>query len=118
MGVWNGLTVFFGLIGHLFDNSIRIYAFPNSGGWYDFGFFLGACIFWRRRRFCGFALGRRLGGRLNLRQVLISHESPQPGTPFLASSARNGKHYSQHRRSSMFACTTRTDGAPILHRSF
>ncbi len=45
MGVWNGLTIFFALIGHLFDNSIRIYAFPNSGGWYDFGFFLGVCIF-------------------------------------------------------------------------
>jgi hypothetical protein len=45
MGVWNGFTIFFALIGHLFDNSIRIYAFPNSGGWYDFGFFLGACIF-------------------------------------------------------------------------
>jgi len=45
MGVWNGFTIFFGLIGHLFDDSIRIYAFPNSGGWYDFGFFLGACIF-------------------------------------------------------------------------
>jgi len=45
MGLWNGLTIFFALIGHLFDNSIRIYAFPNSGGWYDFGFFLGACIF-------------------------------------------------------------------------
>ena len=44
-GLWNGLTIFFALIGHLFDNSIRIYAFPNSGGWYDFGFFLGVCIF-------------------------------------------------------------------------
>jgi len=44
-GLWNGFTIFFALIGHLFDDSIRIYAFPNSGGWYDFGFFLGACIF-------------------------------------------------------------------------
>lgn len=41
-GFWNGLTIFFALMGHLFDSSIRIYAFPNSGGWYDFGFFLGA----------------------------------------------------------------------------
>ena len=45
MGFWNGLTIFFALIGHLFDNSVRIYSFPNSGGWYDFGFFLGACAF-------------------------------------------------------------------------
>jgi hypothetical protein len=41
MGLWNGLTIFFAL----FDSSIRIYAFPNSGGWYDFGFFLGVCMF-------------------------------------------------------------------------
>ncbi|MGB9153504.1 MAG: hypothetical protein WCD70_10505 [Alphaproteobacteria bacterium] len=41
MGFWNGLIIFFSLIGHLFDSTIRIYAFPNSGGWYDFGFFLG-----------------------------------------------------------------------------
>jgi len=41
-GFWNGLTIFFALIGHIFDSTIRIYAFPNSGGWYDFGYFLGA----------------------------------------------------------------------------
>jgi hypothetical protein len=42
MGYWHGLTVVVALVVHLFDNSVRIYAFPNSGGWYDFGFFLGA----------------------------------------------------------------------------
>jgi hypothetical protein len=45
LGLWNGFTIFFSLIGHIFDDSIRIYAFPNSGGWYDFGFFLGAAAF-------------------------------------------------------------------------
>jgi hypothetical protein len=40
-GYWHGLTIFFALIGHLFDSSIRIYNFPNNGGWYDFGFVLG-----------------------------------------------------------------------------
>jgi hypothetical protein len=40
MGLWNGFTIFFSLIGSIFWN-VRIYAFPNSGGWYDFGFFLG-----------------------------------------------------------------------------
>jgi len=39
MGLWNGFTIFFALIGHIFDSSIRIYAFPNSGGWYDFARF-------------------------------------------------------------------------------
>ena len=34
-------SIFFALGGHRFDNNIRIYNFPNRGGWYDFGFFLG-----------------------------------------------------------------------------
>jgi hypothetical protein len=45
LGLWNGFTILFSMIGHLFDNSIRIYAFPNSGGWYDFGYFIGAAAF-------------------------------------------------------------------------
>jgi len=32
------------LIGSIFTD-IRVYAFPNSGGWYDFGFVLGAMVF-------------------------------------------------------------------------
>jgi hypothetical protein len=35
VGIWHGLTIGFSMIGHLFDQGIRIYAFPNSGGWYD-----------------------------------------------------------------------------------
>jgi hypothetical protein len=42
MGLWHGWIMGFAIIGHLFDPTIRIYAFPNSGGWYDFGFVLGA----------------------------------------------------------------------------
>lgn len=41
-GLWHGFSAFFALIGHIFDDSIRICAFPNSGGWYDFGFWLGS----------------------------------------------------------------------------
>jgi hypothetical protein len=40
MGLWNGFTALFSLIGSLFWD-VRIYAFPNSGFWYDFGYFLG-----------------------------------------------------------------------------
>jgi hypothetical protein len=36
--------MFFSLIGSIFTET-RIYAFPNSGGWYDFGYFLGAAAF-------------------------------------------------------------------------
>lgn len=40
-GLLHGWIAFFGIVGHIFNEDIRMYAFPNSGGWYDFGFFLG-----------------------------------------------------------------------------
>ena len=43
-GIFHGFTIFFSLIGSIFTEH-RIYSFPNSGGWYDFGFFLGASMF-------------------------------------------------------------------------
>ena len=39
-GIWNGFSAPFALIGSIFWD-IRIYAFPNSGGWYDFGYIVG-----------------------------------------------------------------------------
>jgi hypothetical protein len=42
-GLWHGLIVFFSLVGSIFTD-VRIYAYPNSGFWYDAGFFLGASI--------------------------------------------------------------------------
>jgi hypothetical protein len=39
-GIWHGFTILFSLIGEIFLNH-RIYAFPNSGGWYDLGFVIG-----------------------------------------------------------------------------
>ena len=47
-GFWSGLlhgfTILFSLIGSIFTD-YRIYAFPNSGGWYDVGYFFGAAAF-------------------------------------------------------------------------
>lgn len=40
-GLIHGMFAVFALDGHIFDDSIRIYAFLNSRGWYDFGFVLG-----------------------------------------------------------------------------
>jgi hypothetical protein len=45
MGLHHGFIAVFALIGHLFDDGIRVYAFPNSGGWYDFGFCIGIGAF-------------------------------------------------------------------------
>jgi hypothetical protein len=41
MGLLHGFTCWFALIGELFTN-YRIYAFPNTGGFYDLGFVIGA----------------------------------------------------------------------------
>ena len=44
MGLVHGFCIFFSLIGSFFTD-VRIYEFPNSGGWYDFGYLLGAATF-------------------------------------------------------------------------
>lgn len=44
MGLIHGFCILFSLIGSYFTD-VRIYAFPNSGGWYDIGFVLGAAMF-------------------------------------------------------------------------
>jgi hypothetical protein len=41
MGLVHGFIAWFALIGHIFNPEIRIYAVPNIGGWYDFGFLIG-----------------------------------------------------------------------------
>ena len=41
MGLWHGLVAPIALVGHIFDQNIRIYEFPNGGGRYDLGFLLG-----------------------------------------------------------------------------
>lgn len=43
-GLLHGFLIFLSFIGSLFTD-VRIYAFPNSGGWYDFGFLIGASMF-------------------------------------------------------------------------
>lgn len=43
-GLWHGFIFPFSFIGSLFDADIAVYAVPNKGGWYDFGFFLGITV--------------------------------------------------------------------------
>ena len=44
IGIVHGFVIFFSIIGSIFLD-VRIYAFPNSGGFYDFGYFLGVMMF-------------------------------------------------------------------------
>jgi len=41
-GLWHGMIVFFAFFGSLFSDNIAVYAINNNGGWYDFGFLMGA----------------------------------------------------------------------------
>lgn len=43
-GLWHGFIFPFAWIGSLFQPHIAVYAVPNNGGWYDFGFFLGITV--------------------------------------------------------------------------
>lgn len=43
-GLLHGFLIVFSFIISLFAD-YRIYAFPNSGGWYDFGYLIGAAMF-------------------------------------------------------------------------
>jgi hypothetical protein len=44
-GLWHGFICFFTMIASLFSNSVTIYEVHNNGGWYNFGFVLGAGMF-------------------------------------------------------------------------
>jgi hypothetical protein len=43
-GLWNGFSAPFTFIISLFSDSIFVYEVHNNGGWYNFGFLLGASI--------------------------------------------------------------------------
>jgi len=43
-GLWHGFIFPWAWIGSLFRSDIAVYAVPNRGGWYDFGFFLGITV--------------------------------------------------------------------------
>lgn len=44
-GLWHGFIAPFSLVISIFKDSVAVYAVNNNGGWYDFGFVLGAAIF-------------------------------------------------------------------------
>jgi hypothetical protein len=43
-GLWHGIIAPVSFVISLFNHDVAMYAVNNSGGWYDFGFVLGAGI--------------------------------------------------------------------------
>jgi hypothetical protein len=45
LGLWHGFIFPIAWIVSLFADKVAVYAVPNNGGWYDFGYFLGIVVF-------------------------------------------------------------------------
>ena len=45
LGLWHGFIFPIAWILSLFMPDVAVYAVPNNGGWYDFGYFLGIVVF-------------------------------------------------------------------------
>jgi hypothetical protein len=45
LGLWHGFIFPIAWIVSLFAKNVAVYAVPNDGGWYDFGYFLGIAVF-------------------------------------------------------------------------
>ncbi len=44
-GLWHGFIFPVAWLVSLFDGGAAVYAVPNNGGWYDFGYVLGIVVF-------------------------------------------------------------------------
>lgn len=44
LGVWHGFIFPIAFIVSIFTDSVAVYAVPNNGGWYDFGYFVGIVV--------------------------------------------------------------------------
>ena len=53
-GIWHGFIFPVAWVLSLFMPDVAVYAVPNNGGWYDFGYFLGIWFFgvgaWRGKK--------------------------------------------------------------------
>jgi hypothetical protein len=45
LGLWHGFIFPIAWLLSLFMPEVAVYAVPNDGGWYDFGYFLGIVVF-------------------------------------------------------------------------
>jgi len=45
LGLWHGFIFPVAWVLSLFMPEVAVYAVPNNGGWYDFGYFLGIVVF-------------------------------------------------------------------------
>lgn len=66
-GLWHGFIFPIAWFFSLFSSDVAVYAVPNNGGWYDFGYFLGICVF---------GVGANGGRKIVYRQRIIYRDRP------------------------------------------
>lgn len=59
LGLWHGMISWITLIVGIFDQGVEVYERHNTGGWYDFGFLLGATSIWGGGSSAGYHRSRR-----------------------------------------------------------
>jgi len=69
-GLWHGFIFPVAWVLSLFLPDVAVYAVPNNGGWYDFGYFLGIVVF---------GVGARKGGQ-TVYKTRVIRERVVPGT--------------------------------------
>ena len=70
LGLWHGFIFPIAWLLSLFMPEVAVYAVPNNGGWYDFGYFLGIVVF---------GVGARKTGKTVYRERVI-RERVVPGS--------------------------------------
>ena len=68
-GLWHGIILPITFVISLFSDKVGMYEVHNSGGWYNFGFLLGACWFHGGTAANGAARRRRHRRRLAERRL-------------------------------------------------
>lgn len=59
VGLWHGAISFVTLVVGLFQEGVEVYERNNAGGWYDFGFLMGATSVWGGGSSAGYHRSRR-----------------------------------------------------------
>ncbi len=83
LGLWHGFIFPVAWIVSLFVPNVAVYAVPNNGGWYDFGYFLGIVVFGvgARKSHDRLPRPRRPGEGLMQRAALSTRAAPRLSRP-------------------------------------
>lgn len=68
-GLWHGFIFPIAWLLSLFMPEAAVYAVPNNGGWYDFGYFLGIVVF---------GVGARKSQIVYRERVVVRDREPRP----------------------------------------